>query len=107
MADDPVDSSTPLTLISREGDKFVVTYELISVSSVLKRLFARKDATDFEEQCTRVVQLREISTATLRKIIEYCEYKHTHERSNKAPPKFEINGDEAMELLMGANFLDV
>jgi transcription elongation factor B subunit 1 len=107
MSSDALDPQTPITLISSEGDEFVVAYELLCASNVLKRLFSCKRSRDFEEQRTRVVTLRDISSAALRKIIEYCEYKHTYEHSSTAPPRFEIKGEEALELLMAGEFLDI
>jgi transcription elongation factor B subunit 1 len=103
----PLDPSTPITLISSQGDEFVVEYDLLRASGVLKRLFASSEAADFEEQRSKVVKLRDISTAILRKIIDYCEYKHAHEHSSKAPPPFHIDEEDAIELLMAANFLDI
>lgn len=107
MSAPALDPSTPITLVSREGVEFTVTLGALRVSGVLSRLFASADARDFEEQRTRTVQLRDVSTAIVRKIVEYCEYRQTYEGSNKAPPPFEIAGEDAIELLMTANFLDV
>lgn len=103
----PLDPSTPITLVSSQGDEFVVEYDLLRASGVLKRLFASSEAADFEEQRSKVVKLRDISTTILRKIIDYCEYKRAHEHSSKAPPRFQIDEEDAIELLMAANFLDI
>lgn len=102
----PIEPTTPITLVSSQGDEFIVEYDLLRASGVLSRLFASSEA-NFDEQRTRVVKLRQVPTSALQKIIEYCEYRRAHEHSNKAPPKFEIQGSEASDLLMAANFLDV
>jgi len=102
----PVEPTTPITLISSQGVEFIVEYDLLRASGVLSHLFSSNEA-NFDEQRTRVVRLRQVPTSALRRIIEYCEYRRAHEHSNKAPPKFEIQGSEAIDLLMAANFLDV
>jgi len=107
MSATPLDPKTPITLVSSEGDAFVVEYEIVRASSVLEHLFASSEAADFEEQRTKVFKLRDVSTSILRKIIEWMEYKRAHEHSSKMPPRFEIDGEDAIELLMAANYLDI
>jgi len=107
MSATPLDPKTPIKLVSSQGDEFVVEYELLRASSVLEHLFASSEAADFEEQRTKVFKLRDVSTSILRKIIEWMEYKRAHEHSSKTPPRFEIDGEDAIELLMAANYLDI
>lgn len=105
MSTSELDPKTIITLVSADGDEFAVEYGLVSASSVLRRMLNSKG--NFLEQRTKVVNLSTIPTSALEKVIEYCEYRRMYAHSSKRPPKFEINGDEALELLLASNFLDI
>jgi len=48
----------------------------------------------------------EISTEVLEKIIQYFHYKQRWTNSREPVPEFPVNPEEALNLLMAANFLD-
>ena len=48
----------------------------------------------------------EISTEVLEKIIQYFHYKQRWTNSREPVPEFQVSPEEALNLLMAANFLD-
>lgn len=91
-------------LISAEGYEFVVDYEAACVSSTIRNMLSSQGG--FTETERGEVRFPEISAPVLEKVCQYFYYKLQCNRSTGATPEFHIPPEEALELLMAANFLD-
>ena len=111
MSTSELDPKTMITLVSADGDEFVVEYGLVSASSMLRRMLNSKG--NFLEQRTQVIKLSMIPTSTLERVLEYCKHRRRHvgssnpETGYEEMPTFEIKSDEALELLLASSFLDI
>jgi hypothetical protein len=52
------------------------------------------------------VKFEEIDTATLEKVIQYFHYKKQYENTAPPLPKFNVDVDQIVPLMIAANFLD-
>jgi len=48
-----------------------------------------------------------IDTPVLERVIQYFYYKHKYDHSETFPPKFQLDTDSLVALLLAANYLDV
>ncbi|EKX33873.1 hypothetical protein GUITHDRAFT_81023 [Guillardia theta CCMP2712] len=90
-----------VTLISAEGFEFVIERRCALMSGTIKAMLS---ATFMESQ-ENTVTFPEISTPILEKVVEYFYYKVRYAQSSDIP-EFKIEPENALELLMAANFLD-
>ena len=89
-------------VILRSGDDhvFYVLRDAAMGSSTIERMLSG----NFQES-EGVIRFPDISTEVLEKVIEYLYYKHKFANSASPIPEFDIEPENAMELLMAANFL--
>jgi transcription elongation factor B subunit 1 len=69
-------------------------------------LFSSLFPGSFAESKEGSATFPEISTEVLEKIIQYFHYKQRWTNSREPVPEFPVNPEEALNLLMAANFLD-
>eukprot|EP00897_Mesotaenium_endlicherianum_P002707 jgi/Mesen1/2464/ME000158S01662 len=95
-----------VTLISAEGFAFVVSRKAAMVSNTLKNMLSSTGG--FQETDTGEVRFPEISTHILEKMCQYWYYKlrYSNPANQKNIPEFYIEPENALELLMAANYLD-
>ena len=93
-----------VTLVSAEGFEYVVDYEAACVSNMIKNLMT--SAGGFSELESNKIKFPEISGPILEKVCQYFYYKLRHTNSPGPLPEFKIEPEQALELLMAANFLD-
>ena len=110
-------TSNPVTLVSKEGEKFVTNEKAVERSKLIKNLLQ-----DYPEEAE--IPLTEVKTKTLKKIKEYLEYYQDKEPAPIPTPlysnDFKANGisewdisfinietSEVFELLTAANYMDI
>lgn len=92
-------------LISAEGHEFVVHRDVATVSGTIASML--QGPGTFAEAQLGEINFREISSAVLQHVIEYCYYKRKYTGESEPPPEFVVPPAMALEILMAANFLDV
>ena len=60
---------------------------------------------EFVEQVAGEINFRDISGAVLERVVQYFFYKTRYETSAEVP-RFEVEPEYALEMLMAANFLN-
>jgi transcription elongation factor B subunit 1 len=55
---------------------------------------------------SEIVELPDISTAVLEKVIEYWHYKVKHQGATKTLPEFHIPPELALQVLIAADYLE-
>ena len=115
--------SEHVCLISKDGDRFAVkrshatqlathiytrlhTSTLLRTYTQLAGMMTRPGAAEGE---VNEINLTDISTHTLKIVCQYLDYKevkHTWPESS-AIPDFEIKKEDAIDVLLVANFLDI
>jgi S-phase kinase-associated protein 1 len=110
-------ASNQVTLVSKEGEKFVTTEKAVERSKLIKNLLQ-----DYPEEAE--IPLTEVKASTLKKIKEYLEYYQDKEPSVIPKPlystDFKNNGisewdvsfidvgtDQVFDLLTAANYMDI
>ena len=93
----------PPTTPRAEGLEFFVTRKACLVSGTLRAMLT----SSFSEAHDGVVNLSEIRASVLEKAIRYCHYKLRYQDGQGKVPAFPIEPDEALELLMASNYLDL
>ncbi|KAL3803485.1 hypothetical protein HJC23_014033, partial [Cyclotella cryptica] len=53
-----------------------------------------------------MIRFPDIGGSTLEKIVKYLHYKDKYSNSTSRIPEFQIDPDEALELLVAANYLN-
>ena len=100
-------SASPyLILVSSSGHRFYVPRSLVMCSGFIRNLL--NSPSQWQETTDKVptIQLNNIDTHVLEKIIRYCVYKQRWEGQTQRP-KFEIELHEVIKVLLAANFLDM
>ena len=99
--------SKHVCLISKDGDRFAVVREHAMKSSQLAGMMTGPGSA--EEGEVNEINLTDISTHTLKIVCEYLWYKlkYTWPQWEDAIPDFEIKKEDAIDVLLAANFLDI
>eukprot|EP00035_Acanthoeca_spectabilis_P020895 m.435133 g.435133 ORF g.435133 m.435133 type:complete len:112 (+) comp17815_c0_seq1:41-376(+) len=100
----PVTEGQFVTLVSNDDFKFIVSRKAALESGTVKNMLSGPAMFDEEDQ--NEVSFREIPSHVLERVCSYFYYKMRYTNSNQEIPEFAIAPDEALELLMAANFLD-
>ncbi len=53
-----------------------------------------------------IIKFDEISTPVLEKIVQYFYYKEKYDNGTTPPPKFPLEADNLIPILLAANYLD-
>jgi len=111
--------SQKITLVSKEGEKFELPFKITKISKLLESML--EDNSDTSEP----IPLAEISTSTLKSIIEYCEHyefektvdirrplvSNDLKQSVKDPWEADFIGqfnlEDLIAILLGANYLEI
>ena len=80
-----------------------MTRKVCLVSGTLRAMLT----SQFSEAKSSEVNLSEIRASVLEKAIRYCHYKLRYQDGQGKVPAFKIEPDEALELLMASNYLDL
>jgi transcription elongation factor B subunit 1 len=94
-----------LKFISAEGEAFEVKESLAMLCGMVRTMLS-SNASMFSEGSKREIYFAELNSGTLKKVIEYLDYKSTYNASKGQIPPFDIPPESAMELLLAANYLD-
>ncbi|CAF0852336.1 unnamed protein product [Rotaria sp. Silwood1] len=91
-------------LISSDEHEFYVKRDLALTSQTIKAMLSGPG--QYAENETNVIHFRSISSQVLARICSYFAYKARYSNSTIEIPEFPIAPEQALELLMAANFLD-
>ena len=99
--------SEHVCLISKDGDRFAVVRSDAMKSSQLSGMMTGPGSA--EEGEVNEINLTDISTHTLKIVCEYLWYKsfYTWPKWEEPIPDFAIDKDDAIDVLLAANFLDI
>lgn len=89
-------------LISAEKHVFYLERRVALVSGMIRTVLA---SSGFREGSGEI-SFPEISTPVLEKVIEYFHYKVKYNNSKTPIPEFPMPPEQALEVLMAANYLD-
>eukprot|EP00884_Botryococcus_braunii_P015666 jgi/Botrbrau1/2783/Bobra.0164s0060.1 len=93
-----------VTLVSREGYKYVIKSECAAVSNVIRDMLKSES---YKEAREGVCKLQDIRAPILEKTCQYFYYKLQYNNAPaKSIPEFHIPPELALELLRASNFLD-
>jgi len=101
----PVQDGQFITLVSSDEFEFIVSRKCALESGTIKSMLSGPGA--FIAGDRNEVAFREIPSHILERVCTYFYYKVRYTNSNQEIPEFTIQPDEALELLMAANFLIV
>jgi S-phase kinase-associated protein 1 len=111
--------SVQVELVSKDGQKFKVDKEVITMSGLVKDML---EEADEEEDETPSIPVPNVDSKPLQKVIEYCQYHHKNPAEEIEKPlkgkiedvicdwdkKFlEIDQSLLIELIMAANYLNI
>lgn len=96
--------SEKVTLISQDGQAFVIDKETVKLSKVLEMFLDPE--LGWKESQTNTIHLKGINSRILDRVCTYLQYKKHFEGSNYCPP-FDIAAEESLDLLLVADYLEV
>jgi len=97
-------SMDPVKLIASDGSEIIIDRRAALVSGTIKSMLAGPG--QFHESQQGEIKFPEISAKVLEKTVQYFYYKLKHTNHQGPLPEFKIEPEQALELLMAANFLD-
>jgi len=100
MEDD--NDKTYVKLVSADGPEFFIERRIALQVDTMKAMLEG----NFRESEEGVIRFPDIAGKTLEKIIQYLHYKDKYSNSTARIPEFQIEPDEALELLVAANYLN-
>ncbi|KAH3902146.1 elongin C SCDLUD_001959 [Saccharomycodes ludwigii] len=93
-------------LIAKNGDEYKVSKEIACISPVLKASLDNED--NFMEENEYQVNLMNIESNILNKVVEYLEYKNKYQQEEDDEiPQFDIPVELSLELLLAADYLNI
>ena len=100
-----------VVLVSRNGEEFPISTELASISPIIK---ADIEMFRAEPDKPVVVELKEIESNVLSKVIEYLKYKYEYTKNDDDYneeaddiPAFDIPVEMSLDLLIAADYLNI
>lgn len=116
------DNSVLLNLVSRDGEKFEVTFEIAKISQLIANTLDEDE--DEDELDERDIAIPNVNASILRKVLEYCTHYRTVEEMTaiESPLKSakleelvqpwyakycEVEQNILFELLAAANYMDI
>lgn len=90
-----------IKVISADNHEFLVDRETAMGSKTIKTMLSGS----FQES-EGIVRFPEINTPILERVMQYLHYRRKHLASTTPIPEFDVSSEEALELIMAANFLD-
>ncbi|UJR25378.1 hypothetical protein I4U23_006726 [Adineta vaga] len=91
-------------LISSDGHEFYIKRDLALMSQTIRAMLSGPG--QYAENETNIIHFRSISSQVLARICSYFAYKARYSNSAIEIPEFPIAPENALEILMAANFLD-
>ncbi len=88
-------------LKSKEGEVFEVPWKRACYSTTIANMLEAGS----EEGATLEVDLSQITSVVLAKVIEYFEFKERYSKTTGTIPEFPLTEDIVVDTLMAANFL--
>lgn len=98
------ENSKYIKLISSDQHEFIVETEMLLGSNTIKSILMCPSVAD--EEKVRSINLNDIPSRILEKIICYLQYKRKYITATENIPDFELDPTWVMELLLAAHFLD-
>ncbi|RKP25523.1 RNA polymerase II transcription elongation factor [Syncephalis pseudoplumigaleata] len=96
--------SDTVRLVSADGKVFTVKREAAMCSGTIKNMLSSE--AYFMESTNNEISFPEIKSEILQQVCEYLEYKHKYSNHTENIPEFHIDVENALELLMAADYLD-
>jgi len=93
-------------LISKEGHEFICAKECVMASGTIRTILTGPGAWKEKSGPIPTIVFEGISTPILEKVIQYFYYKKRWDHTNPPLPKFKIEVDNIVPLLLAANYLD-
>lgn len=90
-------------LLSAEKHVFVLEKKVAMNSGVIKAMLS---SDGFVESRSGEISFDDISTVVLERVIQYLHYKAKHSNSKVPIPEFPVPPEQALDLLLAANYLD-
>jgi len=100
-AEEPMD---PVKLIASDGTEVILDRRAAMVSGTIKAMLTGPG--NFSEAQQGEIKFPEISGPILEKTVAYFYYKLRYTNHQGTLPEFKIEPENALELLMAANYLD-
>ncbi|CAB4377675.1 POZ domain-containing protein [Rhizophagus irregularis] len=97
-------STDYVKLISKDGFEFIIERNAALASGTIKNMLSSPG--QFMESEQNEVHFRDITAVILEKVCQYLYYKVRYTGSQTEIPQFQIEPNQALELLMTADFLD-
>lgn len=92
-----------IKLISSDGHEFIIKREYAFISRQIKAMLG--GPCEYAVNETNEVNFREIPSHILQKVCQYFTYKVRYTNSSGEIPEFPVGPEEALELLLAANFM--
>ncbi|KAL6941585.1 hypothetical protein ACO0RG_002720 [Hanseniaspora osmophila] len=100
-----------VVLVSRNGEEFPISTELAKISPIIK---ADIEMSTSKPNKPVVIELKEIESNVLSKVIEYLKYKYEYTKNDDEYnedaddiPAFDIPVDMSLDLLIAADYLNI
>lgn len=93
-----------VTLVSSDGHRFIIHRKQAMVSGTIKNMMSGPG--HFEENESSEFKFRDIESHILEKVCKYFQYKIRYTKTCTEIPDFPIAPENALQLLMAANFFD-
>uniref|UniRef100_A0A7S2INR4 Elongin-C n=1 Tax=Haptolina brevifila TaxID=156173 RepID=A0A7S2INR4_9EUKA len=97
-------SMEPVKLIASDGSEIIIDKRAAMVSGTIKAMLAGPG--EFAEGQSGEIKFPDINAKVLEKTVQYFYYKLKYTNHTGPLPEFKIEPEQALELLMAANFLD-
>lgn len=94
-----------VTLVAADKHKFVVDRRAAMVSGLIRTMLTSSEGA-FTEQQSGTIELPDISSAVLERVVDYMLYKLKYNNSRVPIPEFALPPEIALEVLVAANYLD-
>ncbi|XP_025209019.1 elongin-C-like [Melanaphis sacchari] len=97
-------NSMYVKLISSDGLEFIIKREYALASGTIKAMLSGPG--QFSEKQTNIIHFREIPSYVLVLVCMYFTYKAYYKDCSGEVPEFFIKPQDALEIIMAANFLE-
>jgi transcription elongation factor B subunit 1 len=91
---------------SKERHEFLVAREVVMAAGTIRMMLTGPGTWAETKSKVPTIIFEEISSPVLEKVIQYFHYKKRYDGAPPPLPKFDIDLDTIVPLLMAANFLD-
>lgn len=99
------DNTNYITVTTKDGHEFKLNKQFaMNASGTFHAMFDNTD--DHFTETSNEIHLRDISASTFEIVVKYFYYKQRYLNATGEIPEFQIDPDQALDVLLAANFLD-